>query len=89
MCFQNGPKFQKVEKTAENNLFTSIVRALCSKFLDFALIMLENRGFAQNYAGIMLYAPIFLRHINYAGIIKNYAGRAHRSLKSILISTNG
>ena len=49
MCFQNGPKFQKLKKRLKNEHNPSIM--LEDKII--ALIMLEILGLCSDYAGII------------------------------------
>jgi hypothetical protein len=71
--FSKRAEVLKVEKTAEKQTFYEHNARIMLEDKIIALIMLEILGLCSDYDGIMLYAPIFLRHIN-------YAGTPHRSL---------
>ena len=67
--FSKRAEVPKVEKTAEKQTFYEHSPSIMLEDKIIALIMLEILGLCSDYAGIMLYAPTFLRHIDYAGII--------------------
>jgi hypothetical protein len=66
--FSKRAEVPKVEKTAEKQTFYEHNPSIMLEDKIIALIMLEILGLCSDYAGIMLYVPIFC------------AGIPHRSL---------
>ena len=67
--FSKRAEVPKVEETAEKQTFYEHSPSTVLEDKTTALTMLEVLGLCSDYAGIMLYAPTFLHHIDCAGTV--------------------